>query len=85
MSEARKPKLVFDSKEYSIERIPLNFRINIKKCLELQNNNSGISRDHYSNSDHGLEKAHEVAKEVIVSCFKPSLARPLRHQFARKV
>ncbi|MDD3285581.1 MAG: hypothetical protein PHG95_03025, partial [Patescibacteria group bacterium] len=61
---ARKKKksvLIFDSKEYSIKKIPLNYRMDIK--LPHQNNHKTINRDCYSPIEDGIDKAHKVAQE----------------------
>lgn len=67
--EARRPELVFDGPDYSISRIPLNFRIYIKPVLKKRIPNHGIDRDCYSDPGLGIEEAHEVAKKYIQEYF----------------
>ena len=59
--DAQKPKLLFDSKEYTIEKIPLNLRVTIH--MERKVERHGIDRDCYVPLDRGgLKDAHELAK-----------------------
>lgn len=63
----KKSVLLFDGKKYSIKKIKLNYRIDIK--LPHQNNHKTINRDCYSPIENGIERAHEVAKEMIKKYF----------------
>lgn len=63
--KARRSELVFDGLHYSISKIPLNYRIFIKRELRKDIPNRRIDRDCYSGLEGGIEKAHEVAKECI--------------------
>ena len=63
--EARRPQLVFDGPYYTIAKIPLNYRVIIKYELKKKIPNNGIDRDCYSDSDRGVEEAHEVARKYI--------------------
>ncbi len=67
--EARKPKLIFDCREYKIEKIPLNYKIYIKEVLKKKIPNHGIDRDCYSDPGLGIGEAHEVAKRYLQEHF----------------
>ena len=67
--EARRPELVFDGPNYTITRIPLNYRIFIKYELKKKIPNNGIDRDCYSDLDRGIEDAHKVARSCIQDHF----------------
>lgn len=66
---ARRPELVFDGTDYTISKIPLNYRIYIKSDLEKKIPNRAIDRDCYSDLDSGIEKAHTTARECIEEYF----------------
>ena len=68
--EAKKPKVLFVSNEYTISKIPLNFKIDINPALVRKNHVAGIDRDCYSDPSLGLENAHRVANYVIDTYFK---------------
>lgn len=61
------PILLFESEDYSIEKIHLNYRINIK--CEKKNIRQGMERDWYSMDEFGLEGAHETANQTIDEFF----------------
>lgn len=67
--EAKKPKIVFDCLEYTISKIPLNYRIDIKKYCSPKYPERGIDRDCYSDPKRGLEYAKQVANETIDDYF----------------
>jgi len=74
MAEARKknkPQTLFKCKNYTIEKIPLNYRITIK--CEKKNQHQGIERDWYSQDDFGIDEAHNVAKYAISEFFKKDI------------
>lgn len=64
--EKIKPVLIFDSTEYSISRIPLNYRIYIK----VPKKGLRVSRDRYCSDEHPLSFVHELAKQIINNQFK---------------
>lgn len=67
---ARKKKksvLIFDSKEYSIKKIALNYRIDIKLPHQIQHRT--IERDCYSPIEDGVDESHKVAKNMIKKYF----------------
>ena len=76
--EARKPELLFDSKQYKIEKIPLNYRITINLVRKIER--AGIDRECYSPLQFGLEYAHDTAKDMIERHF----TLRLQSQVARK-
>ena len=61
--QARKPILLFRSKKYTIELIPLNYRIYV--FLPKRPKFKTIDRDSYSAPEFGIEYAHEVARNKI--------------------
>lgn len=66
--EKNKPKLLFECKDYTIEKIPLNYRIMIK-CAK-KNVRQGINRDWYSDDDRGIKEAHGTADFAIKEFFR---------------
>lgn len=73
--EAKKPEIIYNSKEYKIEKIPLNYRITIN--TERKSNKQAIERECYTSLKYGLEYAHEVAREQLEAYFT--------HRFPAKV
>ena len=67
--EARKPKVVFDCSEYTISRIPHNYRIDIKPYCSPKRPQDKIDRDCYSDPENGLDHAKQVAEDVIDDYF----------------
>ncbi len=67
--EAKKPKIVFDCLEYTISKIPLNYRIDIKSYCSPKHPERGIDRDCYSDPDKGLDYAKQMAEETIDDYF----------------
>ena len=59
----RRPKRVFENKDYSLSVIPMNYRILIK--LPRKKGFQTIDRDFYSPIEDGIKYAHEIAKEMI--------------------
>jgi len=70
--ERLKPELLFTCKDYTIEKIHLNYRI-IIKCAK-RNQNQGIERDWYSSDEFGIDEAHDVANEAIAEFFKKGVS-----------
>ena len=70
-NKKNKPVLLFKCKNYTIEKINLNYRV-IIKC-DKKNQRQGIERDWYSNEDDGIEEAHRVAKNAIQEFFKKDI------------
>ena len=68
--EAQKPEIVYDDKYYRISKIPLNYRIDIKKSLLKKIPAHQMDRDCYSDLELGLDEAHAVAKMIIERHFK---------------
>jgi len=60
--------LLFKCKDYTIEKINLNYKILIK-CAK-RNQSQGIERDWYSMEEFGIEEAHNMAKQAIADFFK---------------
>lgn len=71
----RKSKLIFDSKEYSIKKIHLNYKIDIK--LPKKMGCKTINRDCYSFLGDGLDCAHKVANEMIGRYFTDGIQSKL--------
>lgn len=67
LRESRKPESIFDSEEYSIEKIPCNWRIVIK--LPHKYSRRKIDRDIYTSDELSLNDAHESAKSYIDEFF----------------
>ena len=67
--EARKPIIVFDCKEYTISKIPLNYRVDIKTYCSPKNPERKIDRDCYSDLDKGLDYAKQTAGGMIDEYF----------------
>ena len=65
--EKRQPRLLYDSPEYSIKKIPLNYQITIK--LPHHESHRSIDRRLYTSPSYGIEFAHEVANETIDKYF----------------
>lgn len=66
---AQKPDLIADYREYRIEKIPLNYRITVKKVLKLKNPTYGIDRDCYAPLGYSIDQVHEMAKATIKEYF----------------
>lgn len=71
--EVRRPELIFDGPHYTIEKIPLNYRIFIKWHVKKKNPNAGIDRDCYSSLDFGIEEAHRTAQDCLQTYFAISI------------
>lgn len=71
--KAQKPELVFTCREYTIEKIPLNYRINIK--MKRISDKQGIERECYSSLKFGIEYAHETAKDMLEKYFTNKLQK----------
>ncbi len=67
LKESRKPESIFDSEEYSIEKIPCNWWIVIK--LPHKYSRRKIDRDIYTSDELSLNDAHESAKSYIDEFF----------------
>lgn len=67
--EARRPKLIFDGPYYTIEKIPLNYRVRIKRRLRKRTPRHGIDRDFYLHLERSIEEVHEEAEEFIEKYF----------------
>lgn len=65
--ETRKPQKVFDGLRYSLEIIPLNYRIKIK--LKKQVKFKSVDRDFYSPVELGVDFAKELAEHIIKEYF----------------
>ena len=65
--ERNKPKLLFTCNNYTIEKIPLNYRIMIK-CAK-RKKRQGIERDWYCSLEFGIEHAHNIADMAIDTFF----------------
>lgn len=60
--EARRPKLVFQGRDYKIETIPLNYRITFRSTLKFISNSKQVDKDIYSDITKGLGVAKELAE-----------------------
>jgi hypothetical protein len=61
-ADAKKPKPVFESRDYVIEIMPLNFKITIKrKPLE----KFKMGKEFYSSLTFGVDYAKEVANDML--------------------
>ncbi len=67
LKESRKPESIFDSEEYSIEKISYNWRIVIK--LPHKYSRRKIDRDIYTSDELSLDDAHKSAKSYIDEFF----------------
>ncbi len=56
--------IVKETKEYIIRKIPLNYRIDIKRSLTLKNPSTRIERDWYEDIEHPLQDAIDLAERV---------------------
>ncbi len=61
-------KLLFECKDYIIEKIKLNYRI-IIKCAK-RNQQQGIERNWYSSDEFGIDEAHKMADYAIAEFFR---------------
>lgn len=69
-NSARNPDLIYNCREYRIEKIPLNYRITIKRVMKKIHPNYGIDRDVYSDPEKGLDEAKRVAELTLVEYFQ---------------
>lgn len=60
--------LLFDSKNYSITKIPHNYLIYVK--LDRKKEHKTINRDFYCPIEDDIFYAHEIARDVIAKYFK---------------
>ena len=63
-------KIIYETNNYTIKKIPLNYRIDIKRTMVAINRNAGIERDCYSDIEKPLEKAIEVAERFSDDYFR---------------
>lgn len=66
--KGKRPVLLFDSKRYSIIKIPLNYKILIK--LNHKKGHRTINRDFYCPIEEGISYSHKVAEQAIKNYFK---------------
>jgi len=64
-------KVIYETNNYTIKKIPLNYRIDVKKTMVARNRNAGIERDCYSDIEKPLERAIEVAEQFSNDYFRP--------------
>ena len=62
-------KIVHQTNNYTIKKIPLNWRIDIKRSLVLKNQATRIERDWYEDIEHPLQEAVELAERVCSDYF----------------
>lgn len=65
--ETKKPQKMFDGPRYSLEIIPLNYRITIK--LKKQAKFKSVDRDFYAPIELGIGFAKELAEHIIKEYF----------------
>jgi hypothetical protein len=65
----RIPEILFDCSEYTISKIPFNYRIDIKTYCSPKHPERKIDRDCYSNQEQGLGCAKQMAEETIDEYF----------------
>ena len=65
--------IVKETENYTIKKIPLNWRIDIKKTLVLKNQSTRIERDWYEDIEHPLKNAINLAERVCEEYFMPNL------------
>jgi hypothetical protein len=81
--------IIFETNEYTIKEIPLNYRIDIKKTLRLKDHHSAIERDWYSPLDwsqgfeNPLERAKWIAEEACKDHFRPITEKELEDNKTR--
>ncbi len=72
-----KSELVFETEDYKIEKIPLNYKITIKCAKKESSERRKIDRNWYSDLEFGIEEAKNLAKYVINEFFRAGV-KPLK-------
>lgn len=64
-------KIIYETNEYTVKQIPLNYRIDIKKTMMAQNHNAKIDRDLYLPLDTKMDNIKFVAERYCNDYFRP--------------
>jgi CTP:phosphocholine cytidylyltransferase-like protein len=66
-----KSQFIYDTQNYTVRKIPLNIRIDIKKSMVRINQNASIDRDLYLPFDTKMEDIIIIAERYCNDYFRP--------------
>lgn len=75
-----KPVTVYEDKYVRISKIPLNYKIDIKSTLVMQNPMQQLERDWYEDSEQTLEFAKKTAERIVREYWRPKTKADLERE-----